>query len=288
MLSNIKLFKLILVSFLLFTSLLVNINNAKGQAAVMPKTKVIPKSNLQLSKRLLKAPPIKSEWSAGFRLQSDGWALFADIGTEVKLNPKYPNTQYSTNLFQIEIAEKTDIRQKLTINTNSSSSSSNALGYVFGKVNKFYQARMSYGQRLKIAGKPDPQSASIHWLFAGGLSIGVVKPYKIIALVNDPIMGYVEKTIQYEPAYREVFLNPDLIFGSAGFADGLNQLKYIPGLHLKTGIHFDFSKEKTTILAVEIGASVDFYSNPIQIMLDDQNKKTFANMYVSFQFGKRK
>ena len=286
MLSNIKLFKLILVFFLFLTSLLMNTEVAKGQAAAMPKTKVIPKSNLQLSKRLLKAPPIKSEWSAGFRLQSDGWALFADIGTEVKLNPKYPNSQYSTNLFQIEIAEKIDIRQKLTI--NGLSSSSNTLGYVFGKVNKFYQARLSYGQRLKIAGKPDPKSASVHLLLAGGLSIGIVKPYKIVALVNDPTLRYIEKTIQYEPAYKEVFLNPDLIFGGAGFAEGLNQLKYIPGLHLKTGLHFDFSKEKTTLLAAEVGASVDFYSDPIQIMLDDQNKKTFANMYISFQFGKRK
>jgi hypothetical protein len=263
-----------------------NTEVAKGQAAAMPKTKVIPKSNLQLSKRLLKAPPIKSEWSAGFRLQSDGWALFADIGTEVKLDPKYPNNQYSTNLFQIEIAEKIDIRQKLTI--NGLSSSSNAIGYVFGKVNKFYQARLSYGQRLKIAGKPDPKSASVHLLLAGGLSIGIVKPYKIVALVNDPTLGYIEKTIQYEPAYKEVFLNPDLIFGGAGFAEGLSQLKYIPGLHLKTGLHFDFSKEKTTLLAAEVGASVDFYSDPIQIMLDDQNKNTFANMYISFQFGKRK
>jgi hypothetical protein len=286
MLSNIKLFKLILVFFLFLTSLLMNTEVAKGQAAAMPKTKVIPKSNLQLSKRLLKAPPIKSEWSAGFRLQSDGWALFADIGTEVKLNTKYPNYQYSTNLFQIELAEKTDIRQKLTI--NGLSSSSNALGYVFGKVNKFYQARLSYGQRLKIAGKPDSKSASVHWLLAGGLSIGIVKPYKIVALVNDPTLGYIEKTIQYEPAYKEVFLNPDLIFGGAGFAEGLNQLKYIPGLHLKTGLHFDFSKEKTSILAAEVGVSVDFYSDAIQIMLDDQNKKTFSNMYVSFQFGKRK
>lgn len=286
MLSNIKLFKLILVFLLFLTSLLMNTEVAKGQAAAMPKTKVIPKSKLQLSKRLLKAPPIKSEWSAGFRLQSDGWALFADIGTEVKLNPKYPNYQYSTNLFQIELAEKTDIRQKLTI--NGLSSSSNAQGYVFGKVNKFYQARLSYGQRLKIAGKPDSKSASVHWLLAGGLSIGIVKPYKIVALVNDPTLGYIEKTIQYEPAYKEVFLNPDLIFGGAGFAEGLSQLKYIPGLHLKTGLHFDFSKEKTTLLAAEVGASVDFYSDPIQIMLDDQNKKTFANMYISFQFGKRK
>ena len=286
MLSNIKLFKLILVFFLFLTSLLMNTEVAKGQAAAMPKTKVIPKSNLQLSKRLLKAPPIKSEWSAGFRLQSDGWAFFMDFGKAIKLDPKYPNHQYSTRLFQLELAEKVDIRQKLTI--NGLSSSSNAVGYVFGKVNKFYQARLSYGQRLKIAGKPDSKSASVHWLIAGGLSIGIVKPYKIVALVNDPTFGFVEKTIQYEPAYREVFLNPDLIFGSAGFAEGLNQLKYIPGLHLKTGLHFDFSKEKTTLLAAEVGASVDFYSDPIQIMLDDQNKKTFANMYISFQFGKRK
>ena len=286
MLSNIKLFKLILVSFLFLASLLMDTEVVKGQTTVMPKTKVIPKSNLQLSKRLLKAPPIKSEWSAGFRLQSDGWAFFMDFGKAIKLDPKYPNYQYSTRLFQLELAEKVDLRQKLTI--NGLSSSSNSLGYVFGKVNKFYQARFNFGQRIKIAGKPDPHSASVHWLVAGGLSVGVVKPYKIVALVNDPIFGFVEKTIQYEPAYREVFLNPDLIFGSAGFSAGLDQLKYIPGLHLKTGLHFDFSKEKTTLLAAEVGASVDFYSDPIQIMLDDQNKKTFANMYISFQFGKRK
>ena len=89
MLSNIKLFKLILVFFLFLTSLLMNTEVAKGQAPAMPKTKVIPKSNLQLSKRLLKAPPIKSEWSAGFRLQSDGWAFFMDFGKAIKLDPKY-------------------------------------------------------------------------------------------------------------------------------------------------------------------------------------------------------
>ncbi len=287
MLASIKLSKIRILSFLLISLLFFFNKEMKGQTVVMPKTKVIPKSNLQLSKRLLKAPPIKSEWSAGFRLQSDGWALFADIGKEIKLHSKYPNFQYTTSLFQVELAEKVDVRQKLTINS-SISSSSKTLGYVFGKVNKFYQVRLSYGQRIKIAGKPDPQSASIHLLFAGGLSIGVVKPYKLVALVNDPVLGYVEKNIQYESVYRDVYLNPDLIFGSAGFSEGLNQLKYIPAFHFKTALHFDFSKEKTTLLAAEVGASVDFYSDAIQIMMDDQNKKTFANMYISFQFGKRK
>jgi hypothetical protein len=287
MLASIKLSKIRILTFLLISLLIIFNKEMKGQTVVMPKSKVIPKSNLQLSKRLLKAPPIKKEWSAGFRLQSDGWALFADIGKEIKLHSKYPNYEYNTSLFQLELGEKVDVRQKLTINS-SISSSSKSLGYVFGKVNKFYQVRLCYGQRLKIAGKPDPQSASIHLLFAGGLSIGVVKPYKLVALVNDPVLGYVEKTIQYESAYRDVYLNPDLIFGSAGFSEGLNQLKYIPGLHLKTALHFDFSKEKTTLLAAEVGASIDFYSDAIQIMMDDKLKKTFANMYISFQFGKRK
>jgi hypothetical protein len=288
MLLNIKFFKSSLLSIFLMATMFLIKTEVKGQGVVMPKNKVIPKSNLQLSKRLLKPIPIKHEWSAGFRLQSDGWAIFADFGKEIKLNPKYPNFQYNTSLFQVELAEKTDLRQKLTINTTISSPSSKTMGYVFGKVNKFYQARLSYGQRIKIAGKPDPQSASVHWLVAGGLSIGMVKPYKIIALVKDPLLGFVEKTIAYEPAYRDVFLNPDLISGSAGFSEGLSQMKYIPGFHLKTGLHFDFSKEKTSILAAEVGVSVDFYSDAIQIMLDDQNKKTFTNMYVSFQFGKRK
>ena len=86
---------------------------------------------------------------------------------------------------------------------------------------------------------------------------------------------------------RDAFLDQNDIAGSAGFSQGLGETKMIIGAHLKTGLHFDFSGNRRTVLGLDVGANFEYYSQPIQIMALQAGTPYFFNLYASIQFGKR-
>jgi hypothetical protein len=243
---------------------------AVPKPVVPPVRKVVPK----------KPKPFRTEFSGGIRLNTDGWSLFVDKGW-VKSEEKDRDNFYDVKLFQVEFAEKK--HPKEIKRNNNTPSDNNAKPFIFGKVNNFYTFKLGYGARKMIAGKPERGTVAIHWVYLGGLSAGLLKPYYLEAFKPDNTVS----TIRYTDTTREQFLTPQNIIGSAGFAQGLGETKVIPGVHFKTALHFDFARAKNKKIAVETGINAELYTKKIEMMAFHSPVPYFVNFYASFQFGKR-
>jgi hypothetical protein len=225
-----------------------------------------------------KEKPIKNELSFGYRLHTDGWSLYSDIGKIKAKNNKTANMFYNVNVWQIELSEKKDPRQeKLTVSDNTTGNTSN---YVYGKINNFYALKLGYGKRKLLAGKPDPGAVSIHWTNIIGASMGMLKPYYLNVESNPEAIKYTDDNQAY-------FLNQNNIYGSAGFSMGLSEMKIIAGGHFKSMLHFDFAANKFSVLALETGLAAEYYAEPVSLMYNQKAQPYFVNLFMAFQFGKR-
>jgi hypothetical protein len=239
-------------------------NKSKAQLVQKPKVK--------------KPKPISKELSGGFRLNTGGWSIFAERGV-VKSEEKESDLFYNLRYAQIEFSEKKHPKEMRSTSGNGGSEAPRT--YIYGKINNFYTFKVGYGNRRMIAGKPDPGTVSIHWIYNGGLSLGMAKPY-YLSMGNG-------KDIKYSDEDKEDFLAGQNIVGSAGFGKGLNQIKFIPGLQVRTGLHFDFAprERKHTKLALETGMTAELYTKKIELMANQKAVPYFVNLYVSLQFGRR-
>lgn len=233
---------------------------------------------------------MKHELSGGLRLNTDGWSLFLERG-KVKEPDRSTDYYYDLVFWQLEFGEKKHPQEIKRSNTIASSVDA-AKPFIYGKVSNFYSLKIGYGKRKMLAGKPklgedvEPKTVSVHWVYAGGLSVGLEKPYYIDAYVNENGV-LVQKTINYTDTTQEDFLTQQYIVGSAGLTEGIGETKIVPGIHGRTALHFDFAGTKKTKLAVETGVNVEIYSRAIQLMAEQNDLPFFVNAYVSFQIGKR-
>ena len=220
--------------------------------------------------------PIKHEVSLGLRINSDGWSVYSDIGKVKTQDIKHSDMFYNVRFWQIELTEKKGpSEQKKTSNNGSGTNS-----YIYGKINNFYAVKLGYGFRKMIAGKPDPGSVSIHWVNAGGVSVGILKPY-YINVYSDPT------AVKYSDATKQDFLNEGLIEGSAGFSKGLGEVTVIPGFHFKSALHFDFSANKKNVIGIETGLNFEYYTSNIQLLANQDPVPYFFDIFIAAQFGRR-
>lgn len=267
---------LFLVSFLLLSGAYTNAqtvinSSAPVDSAKKGKTTYVPKPKIKRPK------PISKELSGGVRLNTDGWSLFMERGV-VKSEARESDWFYNLRYAQIEFSEKKHAKEKRTTNPGGAESPKS---YIFGKVNNFYTFKVGYGNRRMIAGKPDPGTVSIHWIYNGGLSLGLLKPYYLNVSSGEEI--------KYTDASKDEFLTGYNIIGSSGLFKGIKEMKYIPGLQLRTGLHFDFAarERKKSKLAIETGIAAELYTQKIELMANQKASPYFVNLYLSFQFGRR-
>ncbi len=241
----------------------------------------------RVTPRPKKPKSIRTEFSGGLRLNSDGWSLFADKGWETGENRKR-DYFYDTKLLQVELSEKKHPKEiRSTNNITAPNSDGRPRSFIYAKINNFYTFKIGYGKRKMIAGKPEVGTVSIHWVYLGGISAGLLKPYYLDAKVPVDKYSTVRKDIKYSDSTKDLFLSRLNIYGSSGFAKGLNEIQVVPGIYVKTGLHFDFHTNKTRIMAIETGISAEYYTKKIEMMALQDAVPYFVNLYASIQFGKR-
>jgi hypothetical protein len=235
-----------------------------------------------------KPKPITNEFSVGLRLNSDGWSFMVERGKVKTKDMKNIEKFHDVRSLQFEFAERRSPKELKTYGTDAVSGNTSNQTYVFGKVNNFYALRINYAYYKLLAGKPYTSTVSVHWVNAAGVAIGLLKPYYIDAYVSrNGGASYQQESIKYSPENAFSFLTPQLIIGSSGFAKGLGETKIVPGLHLKTGFHFDFSGNKRLVTAVEVGGTGEFYTQKIELVATQKAVPYFFNLYAGIQFGKR-
>jgi hypothetical protein len=220
-----------------------------------------------------------SEWSLGFKINTNGWSGLLDIGKSKPIDTKLPERFYKVHVLHIEFSEKKSPMETPT-STNTTNATGNNNTFIFGKINNFYALKVGYGYRGMIAGKPnDAGVVSVYWVNNVGFSAGLLKPYYINVYGN--------QAISYSESTSSEFLNSMIITGNTGFFKGIGEIKFVPGFHYTTAFHFDFATSLRTILAIEAGLNAEYYSQPVQIMANIAPVPYFVDVFIGFQAGRR-
>lgn len=153
--------------------------------------------------------------------------------------------------------------------------------FVFGKLNFPMYLRASIGRQHELYKKADLGGVSIRLFYSGGPALAVYKPiyYKVIYPVS--LTEYFIK----EEKFNTNIAIPQDIWGRASFTKGLRETKVMPGIYVKSGFSFEYSKEDKVIHAVEVGTTLSAYLKEIPIMASNDNKSIFFSLFVSYRFG---
>lgn len=242
--------------------------------------------SVELVNTAIKPPKVKppkmlrGELSGGLQLNTSGWGVLVDYGRYFGMDKwgNKPEEFSNVHLIQLEIGE---IKHPKEMRNNASflGLGMQQTSYILGKINTLYHIKLGYGQRRLIAGKPEEGAVSIHWVYAAGFAAGLVKPYYL------NISGF--GNVKYSKDNEEYFINPNTILGASGFAKGFNELQFVPGGYLKTGLHFDFANRRKTKFALEAGVNGEFYTKKIEQMVGQDPKNAFGDFYLTLQVGKK-
>jgi hypothetical protein len=153
--------------------------------------------------------------------------------------------------------------------------------FVFGKMNSVFLLKGGIGHQHEIFKKIDQGGVAIRYFYSGGPVIAFYKPiyYKII----NPLSPY-EYDLK-EQKFDIKTLQPEMIYGKSAYTKGLNEAKILPGLYVKGGFNFEYSKKDKVIHAIEIGAQVNAFPRKIPIMATTTNKAIFLSLFASYRFG---
>jgi hypothetical protein len=155
--------------------------------------------------------------------------------------------------------------------------------FKYGKLNSTFYLRGSIGQQHEIFKKADLGGIAIRYFYSAGPVLALYKPnYYQIPYPVDTIQGIIMYKFEEEKFNS---LNWDRIYSRASFTKGLNETKVLPGLFLKGGFNFEYSKEDKLIHAIEVGAQINVFPKKIPIMASSDNKSIFFSLFVSYRFG---
>ena len=153
--------------------------------------------------------------------------------------------------------------------------------YFFGKLNSTFYLRGGIGHQHELFKKADLGGIAVRYFYSAGPVIALYKPiyYKVLYSIS-----VTEFEIKEEKFSTSIALPQD-IFGRASFTKGLNETKVLPGLFVKGGFNFEYSKEDKIIHAIEVGAQINAFPKKIPIMASSDNKTIFFSLFVSYRFG---
>lgn len=215
----------------------------------------------------------------GFKLNHDGYGVSYEWGKM--------KTPYKATIYQLEFNDKKHPKEEKQSTGDPLGGGFVVIGspFVYGKINHFYQLKFGIGQQRMIGGKSNKNGVAVYGVYAGGLSLGLVRPY-YIDVESPPNSGQV-RTIKYSAADSAEFLGP-FIVGGTGITKGWGEIKVKPGVHAKAALRFDWGRFNNNITALEFGFNFEYYPQKIDQMARIEGQNFFANGYISLLFGKRK
>lgn len=223
-------------------------------------------------------PPFHKLNVFGAKLNTDGWGVSYEFGRA--------KTPRRAMIYQVEFNDKRHRKE-------SRNSKGTPIGqfvffgnpYVYGKENSFYQLKVSAGQQVMIGGKGNKNGVAVYGIAAGGISLGLQRPYY---LEIDEFRNGQTRYIKYDSPDSLLFVQDGVIVGSGGLTRGWNELKLAPGLSAKAALRFDYNRFNTNISAIEAGVNAEYYFRRVEQMLYNPGNRFFMNAYISLLFGKRK
>lgn len=271
-----KLLSIIFVLSSVFVSAQQKVQSAAASAKAQQKAERREKINQLIKQEEEGALIFQKQGAFGFKFNTDGWGMFYEKG-------KY-KTITKTNLFWAEVGERKHAKEEKVPTLNASQGFLIISSYIYGKQNNFYSFKVGLGQQIVIGGKGNKNGVAVSAIYGGGFSAGLLKPYYIE--IQNPSTGKKEE-IRYTNN-DSLFLDPSIILGKAGLGKGFNEIKFVPGVHARAAIRFDYGRYNEVLSAIEVGVNAEYYTQTMPILLLNKEQKFFFNAYVSLVFGKRK
>jgi len=157
-----------------------------------------------------------------------------------------------------------------------------AKSYVYGKQYGASLIRAGYGVKRVRFDKLRENGVQISTVWSIGPTLALLNPVYLDIVAGDPPNQRISVE-RYNPEKH----NSAIIYGKSSFTNGLGQLKFVPGIHLKAGLNFEYAPDLEMIKALEIGFVLDAFTQELKIMATERNQQVLANIYLSLQFGKR-
>lgn len=215
---------------------------------------------------------LRREESGCLLLHSNGWGAGYRFGKNI--------TWYKKRIYGFEFAtmkhpKETKIRNPYYFNSKS---------YIYGKLNYVFLFRGDIGTQHVLFAKPNWGGVAVRYFYSGGISLALLKPVYLYVLTdNASTYEYDLSTEKYDPHLH--YLNN--IYGRAPFTKGINEIGIRPGACVKGGFNFEYGPYMEKLRTLEVGAVLDFFPKPIEMMAFNDPNYFFLSIYFSFHFGKR-
>lgn len=211
----------------------------------------------------------RNERSFGISINSDGFG----IGYREGKRKNYLNKR----ILEFDLGTLRHPKEYKTSNPYTQGS------FVFGKLNSVIYIRGGIGHQHEMFSKEDAGGVAIRYFFSGGPVIGLYKPiyYKVLYPVSGTMNEYELRDEKFDITIHD----PTMIYSKAGLIKGINETKALPGLYLKGGFNFEYSREDKVIHAIEIGTQINAFPKKIPIMASEDNKAIFLSIFASYRFG---
>lgn len=212
------------------------------------------------------------------RVHTHGWA--------VGFQSAQLKTYYKTVFYNFELGELRHFKENKKSTDFSNPQPTNGFrSYTFGKQNYAFVLRGGMGAKRYFTEKASKKGVAVGVSYSGGVTAALMKPYYVeIGSGRDLTVGY---SIKYTPETASNFLDPYKIRGKGPFLKGLNETSIIPGIHGQLGLHLDWGAFDEFLKAMEVGIMLDVFPKKLPIMVSEENRPYFMNLYVSLQLGKR-
>src|SRR4051812_18153294 len=217
----------------------------------------------------------KKQAAGGLRIQTNGLSIYGEYG--------WIKDIYRTRLIQLEYTYYVDYRQK-----KQKSQTEGGRNYLYGFQNRLHMIHLSYGLERVIADKAARNGVRLSFIFFGGFSLGLLKPYYLeLVQPGDTNTLPSHKPEQYSAANESRFLDKSQIYGAAPIRYGLSKIQPVPGIHTKSALNFDWGSKDEFVKALEAGVMLDVFYKRLPIMVNNNNRFFQIALFLSFHFGKR-
>lgn len=210
----------------------------------------------------------KREFTYGAMMHTRGWGL------------NYRNGVYTTGftrrMYEFEF---TTVKSPKEVKIISASSS----GYVFGKLNHLWLLRTSVSRFNTFIAKQSVRGIAISYVLNAGISWGYAKPV-YLEIIKPDLSSFISVVERYDPDIHD----QSQIFDKASFLHGLFKGRFYPGLFLRAGLNFESSRNPNRINSIEVGATMDAFTEKVPIMANDLNEQFLLNLYVLLNFGEKR
>ena len=212
------------------------------------------------------------------RFLTHGWAVDVYLG----MLKSYYKTQY----YRFGISNLRDAKEKRFVTDFSATGFSTGFRhYIYGKQNYVYTLHGGWGMKRYYTEKAEKKGVALAINYSGGLMAGLLIPYYLD--VSDPQKRGSESTIKHSPETSVLFLDRNVIRGKGGVFRGVSEATLVPAIYVRTGVHLDWGAFDEFLKAVEIGVQLQVFTKKMPIMVNEESRPYFFNLYVSLQVGKR-